>query len=937
MNPVDQVHALGQSLWLDYIRRDLIISGDLRAMIDKGEIRGVTSNPTIFENAISSSELYSPDLRAMAQAGWKADAIFDCLAIDDIRGAADAFLPLYERTNGGDGFVSIEVNPMLADDTKGTLKEARRLWDEVNRPNAMIKIPATQAGIPAIESAIAAGINVNVTLIFSLERYSEVMEAYLRGLEKRLEQGGSLEHVASVASFFISRVDSEVDKRLSEFLRREGPEAERAAALMGKAAIANAKLAYAQYEAVFSSERFQHLALHGAKVQRPLWASTSTKNPDYPDTYYVDTLIGPDTVNTLPANTLDAFRDHGRAQLTLQQGLSESRAQLGALEALGISMEEVSQLLEHEGVEKFAKSFEILMASLKKKANAAVKEIGPLTKDVQATIGGLDRDEVARRLWSSDTTLWATDKEGAAEAAGRLGWLTLPQDMVSHIADLERFAGEIREAGISRAVLLGMGGSSLASEVMSRVLARDSDFEFFVLDSTDPAAIASTARKAPLKSTLFIVSSKSGGTIEAMTLMDHFWEKAYRSKGKKAGQHFIAITDPGSDLELAARERGFRRIFSTPITVGGRYSALTYFGLVSAALMGLDLVSLLQGGERMARACGPQHRAPRNLGLHLGAVLGAAGLQGRDKITFVADPSLEPFADWIEQLLAESSGKKGRGLTPVVGEPPAPGKRYGDDRLMVYLRSEGKLDRKVGGWIKSKLPVLILEMPVSARGMGGAFFLWEFATAVVCHLLGVNAFNQPDVQSAKNRTNDLLGKYESEQALPLPEAVWQGEGIVIRGDPRDSGAGITGPLADALARIIVDTGGRNTLGLLFFAKPTPALEKQLKRVRGMMRDMLGRTTIAGIGPRYLHSTGQLHKGGPDQAVYLIVSSTPDKDVEIPHRAYTFGVLERAQAVGDYRALIDSKRPAYFLDLDSPGRVKDVLGALGKAVERAAKS
>jgi transaldolase len=291
MNPIEKLQELGQSIWLDYIRRDLLRSGELARMVSEGTVRGVTSNPTIFEQAISQGDLYAETMRPMVQRDWSPEQIFDALAINDIREATDILLPVYEATNGADGFVSIEVSPELANDGETTLKEARRLWDALNRPNVMIKIPATLAGVPAIEQAILEGINVNVTLIFSLQRYAEVIDAYQRGLEQRLARGESLDHVASVASFFVSRVDSKVDALLEELMSLGSAKPARADALRGKIAIANAKLAYAQYKGAFGGDRFGTLQQRGARVQRPLWASTSTKNPAYPDTYYVDNLI----------------------------------------------------------------------------------------------------------------------------------------------------------------------------------------------------------------------------------------------------------------------------------------------------------------------------------------------------------------------------------------------------------------------------------------------------------------------------------------------------------------------------------------------------------------------------------------------------------------------------------------------------------------------
>ncbi|MBP6016251.1 MAG: transaldolase [Candidatus Promineofilum sp.] len=372
MNTVQELAKLGQSIWYDNIERGLLKNGEMAGMIERGEIRGVTSNPTIFMKAITQTADYDDELMSLIEAGHDVEEIFWQLAIEDIQVAADLFRPLFDRTNGGDGYVSIEVNPALAADTQATLAEVKSLWKRVDRPNLMVKIPATEAGIPAIAAATAEGVNVNITLIFSRERYAAVMDAYLQGLEQRVANGQPIDNIASVASFFVSRVDTLVDKRLQAMIDKGGPQAEEAAALLGKAAIANAKLAYADYKRVFTSERFKRLQTKGARVQRPLWASTGTKNPAYSDVVYIEELIGPDTVNTVPPSTLAALLDHGVAKLTVEENLDEAQATIDRLEALGISMTDVTDELEHEGVKSFKGSFSELLAAVDKRRQVAV-------------------------------------------------------------------------------------------------------------------------------------------------------------------------------------------------------------------------------------------------------------------------------------------------------------------------------------------------------------------------------------------------------------------------------------------------------------------------------------------------------------------------------------------------------------------------------------
>ena len=373
MHTIQQLHAAGQSVWYDNIQRGLLDNGDLAGMIARGEIRGVTSNPTIFMNAITQSNDYDAGLAPLAQAGRSAEEIFWQLAVEDIQAAADLFRPLYEETDGGDGYVSLEVDPYLANDTAGTLAEAKRLWQRVDRPNLLIKIPATVAGLPAITGAIAEGINVNVTLIFALDRYLAVMDAYLTGLEQRVAAGLPVDRIASVASFFVSRVDTKVDGRLTEMIDRGGAHAEKAQSLLGKAAIANARMAYASYRKVFGSPRFQALKAHGARIQRPLWASTSTKNPAYRDVVYVEELVGLDTVNTMPPQTVTAFLDHGQVRPgSLMEDVVGAEQTLESLEALGISIHGVTEALEREGVKSFADAYTALLDAVEASRQAAV-------------------------------------------------------------------------------------------------------------------------------------------------------------------------------------------------------------------------------------------------------------------------------------------------------------------------------------------------------------------------------------------------------------------------------------------------------------------------------------------------------------------------------------------------------------------------------------
>jgi transaldolase len=374
MNATLKLLEAGQSVWYDNIQRSLLKNGELAGMIERGEIRGVTSNPTIFMNAITKSQDYDESLLPLAASSLSAEEIFFQLVIEDIQTVTDLFLPLYRESKGEDGYVSLEVSPFLANDTESTISQAIELWNRVSRPNLMIKIPATKAGIPAITDATVAGINVNVTLIFSLIRYAEVMDAYMKGFEKRVAAGLPIDSIASVASFFVSRVDTKIDPRLQEIIPTGGLQAKHATALLGKAAIANARLAYADFKQMFAGERFQKLKIKGARVQRPLWASTSTKNPTYRDVMYVEELIGPDTVDTVPPQTLVAFLDHGQVRISLEENLEAAHQTLVDLESLGILMATVTRELEEQGVKSFSDAFAVLLDAVDKRRQLAASD-----------------------------------------------------------------------------------------------------------------------------------------------------------------------------------------------------------------------------------------------------------------------------------------------------------------------------------------------------------------------------------------------------------------------------------------------------------------------------------------------------------------------------------------------------------------------------------
>lgn len=943
-NPLVELQELGQSIWYDNIRRGLLVSGELKGHVDSGEIRGVTSNPTIFEKAIGGSRDYDGAVRELAREGRSAQEIFDALSIDDIRATADLFRPIYDRSGRKDGFVSIEVSPLLARETRSTIAEAHRLWRAVDRPNLMVKIPATAEGIPAVEQCLLDGLNINITLIFSRVRYAEVMNAFLTALERRLVNGQPIDHIASVASFFVSRVDSKIDPQLETIVRREGPEAARAAALVGKAAIANAKLAYRDFRRTFETQRFARLSEHGAQLQRPLWASTSTKNPAYPDVYYVEALIGPDTVNTVPPQSLEAYRDHGEPAIRITEGVDGAERHLAELEALGLPMSRVTEELEAEGVAAFSKSFESLMGAIdgKRRAMQAASEpveaprawisaqLGELESRVSRRLDALAQDRFLERLWDKDPSLWTNDASHRAEIRERLGWLDVHRAMADRVDELTAFAEEARQAGFTHAALLGMGGSSLCPDVLRQTFGvQDGYPDLAVLDSTDPASVRAIDRRSDPAKTLYIVASKSGSTIEPNAFLAYFWDRARSRLGDRAGENFVAITDPGTKMDRLAEERGFRRIFHNPPDIGGRYSALSYFGLAPAAAIGLDVRELLRRAEAVAQGSTRETDAHDSPGVRLGAILGEAALAGRDKMTLIASKGIQTFGYWVEQLVAESTGKEGKGIVPVVGEPLGKPDVYGNDRLFVYLRLGDQFDRRVRALAKAGHPVVTLELR-DAHDLGAQFYLWQVATAVAGSVLRIDPFDQPNVQESKDNTARLLEAFTKKWTLPAGKPVWSKKSAAI------FGKGVPASLKDArsLAQAIAAHLGRlrpgDYVAFNAYVPRTPATEHTLRAMRQAVRDSLHAATTAGYGPRFLHSTGQLHKGGPNTAVIIQITADPERDLLIPGEPFTFGVLERAQALGDLDSLAAKKRRVIDVRLPGAQELKTLSGAVTEA-------
>ncbi|GAC1533960.1 MAG: bifunctional transaldolase/phosoglucose isomerase [Candidatus Velthaea sp.] len=939
-----QMHQLtdvGQSIWLDNIRRSMFASGELRKLIDQG-LRGMTSNPTIFEKAIGSGKDYDEQLRSLIGKETDPSKIFEALAIADIRSACDEFRPLFDSSHGADGFVSLEVSPTLAHDTKGTIDAAARLWKEVDRPNVMIKIPGTAEGVPAIRATIAAGINVNVTLLFSVDRYEAAAQAYIDGINDRVAKKLPVDTIASVASVFISRIDTAVDKLLDAKIQK-GETAFKD--VSGKTGIANSKLIYQRFLKLFD-ERFTAAKAAGAHVQRPLWASTGTKNPAYSDLMYVENLVGKQTVNTVPPQTLEALLDHGNVRTeSVLEDLAGAHSTIDRLAKAGISLFDITEALIAEGVKSFADSFNAMLDAIVEKQKALAQGAAPRVEvtlgkykaDADAALRQLSERDFLSKLWKHDPEPWSAEPAHIDIIKKALGWVDIAERVHASAPELVEFAQACAKL-FTHVVVLGMGGSSLAPDILRETFGKTPGFpHLHVLDSTDPGQVKALDDSLDIAKTVFIVASKSGTTTEPDAFFRYFYERVQKTVGAKAaGAHFVAITDPGTKLEGDAGALDFRKIWVNDPNIGGRYSALSYFGMVPAAMAGYDIEKILDRALGAMHANSPSVPADCAPALAFGAAIGSlAKSERRDKLTIVTHPKVRAFGAWAEQLVAESTGKSGTGIVPIEGEPLGETGDYGDDRVFVYVGAglagaAADDEKRLAALEAAGHPVIRLHMG-DVFDIGEMFYTWEVATAAAGSILGIDAFDQPNVQESKDNTKRLLAEYaqagkfnEPAAAVTTPEAL-----VILLAGSHSVNAGTS--LESAVAAIAAQIEPGDYVAFNAYIPMNHAHEATLRGLRMKVRDALKVATTVGFGPRFLHSTGQLHKGGPNSGVFFQITAEPPHDLAIPGMV-GFRILERAQALGDFEAL--DKRNRRGVRIHISGDLERGLAALSSALEGA---
>lgn len=906
MATIDELRKMGQSVWLNYIRRHLIVSAELKEFIDKG-IVGFVSNPLILPHIISGSTDYDETIKSLSEQGKQDREIYEDIVFDDIGQLTDLLLPVYRNTQAIDGYVSVGLNPSLVFDTDGIFSEAHRVLSILDCPNVMINIPSTDEGIKAMQELIGEGINVNATNIFSLTQYQAVFDAYINGLEKMAKAGGDLSKVASVASISINSLDTAIDFALEKNGHAE---------LIGKFAISNAKVIYKHFLENLKGGIWQGLNGQGARPQRLLWDGTEIKNPGYLDTLYMENLVGRFTVSKVLPTTIQSFLDHGKISGNIEDDCSEAYDYFEGIADLDIDINEVARQLQQESMGELSASFDRAVSAIsrKRKYLDAGRQnlffsLGGCRKAFDTAVKEVTENRLVGRIWSHDYRVWKNDP---AEIKNRLGWLHSPEIMTGTINQITLFVQDVISDGYTHALLLGMGGSSMAPDVFQKIFGvKDGYLDLDVLDSTDPEAVIAQRDRLNPSKTLFIVSTKSGTTVETLSFFKFFYNWVVSAVGESdAGSRFIAITDSETPLANLAQRRHFRKCFINDSNIGGRYSALSYFGLVPAALIGVDIEALLDRAMSMVFNCDSCNCMPEenNNCARLGVAIAELYKTGRDKLTFIFSPEIESFSDWIEQLLAESTGKEGKGVLPVVGEAVGSHEVYDKDRVFVQIGLEGSYtqDKEVDELERSGQPVIHLHLR-DFYDIGGQFFLWEMAVAVASSYLGINPFDQPNVEASKLLAREIVTEYKEKGSLPIEKPLLRDGQITVYGEEEGE------RLEEVLNNFLGHAAPGAYVAIQAYLAPMDEVHTAIHRFRMRLRDRLRLATTFGYGPRFLHSTGQLHKGDSGKGLFIQLTVDDGEDVPIPDEeglsksSMTFGVLKTAQASGDRKALLKAGR------------------------------
>lgn len=898
MNRLKQLRAAGQSVWLDSAGLEAIKNQELRKLIEYEAVSGISIGLHTVMNAIVHG--YGNDIQLQGFLKEFPDSepatLFEFFVARYVQDAADMLKPVHQRTDGRDGYVSVEIPPLCAYHTVDTINECKRLWSRINRPNVMVKVPATREGIPAIETLLTDGINVNCALMFTPAHYEAVSHAFIRSL-------GHSRHpsqLASVAGFQINKIDNKIDGLLSD------PRYKHVRHLKSKTGIALARIVYHRFRQVFEGTDLPS----NYRIQKLLWDGIEVFNSPR-DFLYIENLTGIDTVIAFSPRVLKHFRKQGTVNLnTISRKLEESKRHLQELAACGLSLNDLLLELQRECLAESKIIFEKLLVEIEKKAarftgkNLSRQTIilNGLEEVVGVRMKRWEVDHFSRRFWGKDPSLWFQDvRDGMLN---QFGWLDLAEANPVQASSLMEFAESVRKDNYTEIVLAGVGGSSLASKIYCDVVNDiPGRIPFYFLDSIHPDTIRALSKSISFAKSLFIIVSKSGNTEETFALFKYFWHRLPELEHLK-GRQFIAITDENSQLDSLAKEKGFLKIFNTPTDVGSRFGSLSVLGTLPAALMGVDIVELQLVAQRFARCCGSSVPETENPALLLGATIGECCVQGKNKLSIHASSSLKVFPEWIEHLIAESTGKEGTGIIPLIAEDRLNLEEYGNDRFFVIitLRDDDctELDHFARSLIAARKPVIAIALD-SRMQIGQEIFRWQMAVAAAASIIHVHPFNKPDVELTRHYTSNIMKVDSSptDRSTLLP-AHSINDSLVER------------VLGDWLNGI----KSGDYLVLLAYLSRTTELKTVLYDLKNILEKYFKIPVCLKFGPQYLHCTGQLYKGGPKTGYFLQLIDNPEIDLPVPEEPYSFGKLIRAQGIGDFRALKGKKQAVFRLELGS---------------------
>jgi glucose-6-phosphate isomerase len=911
----------------------------------KEGLAGLLYDLATLENAVEGTSVYLQMIQdLLRESSLKTDAV-STLIHNDVKDLAQLILPSWEESDGAQGWVCVPLHP------KWGPKEALQWSLGFTIPNVMAQITSSPQGLLTARELLAHGVSLAMGPIAGPQKLKQAARACCDGL-LQLSQDASrspktrpLHRVAVAFHLPLDEIDMAVDPKLSPAGRTD---------LLGRTAISCTRVLLETLRETISEGRWRKVLRKGIKPPMLLLTFSSPPLLHLNDGYYLSHIQDEGIIWALPWSALWFVLGRkvpGEPQTAqASPGLSEARDHLETLKTLGVDMEQTAEGILRSHIERLEGRFSRLLQRLGRVQEGPSKVLGRKglsmdlcthEKNVQKALERSRRESLLKRMWLRDHSIWKRDP---TEITNRLGWMRSPNTMGKFLPTLRQFADEVQGLGLSCGYLLGMGGSSLAPEVFIKTFGtKEGSPAMGVLDTTDPFTVQEASRRIELSEGLFIVSTKSGTTVETISLFKYFYNRLFEAEGGPgAGRHFAAITDPGSPLAAQAHDLSFLHIFLNDPEVGGRYSALSYFGLVMASLIGMDLEALLHSAQAMWANCHLCNCPVRgdNSGVWLGCALGELALRGRDKLTLHASESLSPMLPWIEQLIAESTGKESKGILPVIGEDIMPSDAYAPDRVFVSLRlrGEGVPEDFLEDMASAGHPVIHIELD-DLYSIGGEFFRWELATAVAAWRLGINPFDQPNVESAKRRAKEALSAKMEGREMPQPRPTLRDGDIMAFCHPPTlaSGRNNVPGLLEALLKTAQIPG--SYVAIQAYLPPGAEMDSLLGGLRGWIRAGYPLATTVGYGPRFLHSTGQLHKGDAGRGLFIQITYEPPVDIPIPSApgqkgsSVTFGDLLKAQALGDFSALKDAKRRIVRLHLphDPLRGMRELLEMLGQEV------